>query len=453
MHKLLMVLGLAVAVGGCATDFTADFAADSRYRNEGPGNELYSAETHGATENLRKYFQELASQADLPKPDNPDAGNGFIVQSPDDWNILVRTGMNDIDLRCDNYLTWIDQKRAERIVVNESITAISALTAGILGLAAPETSAISYIALGLGFAGTVYNSYQNSILMGLESSTIKTIVHESRQRLRAEWRKVDFTNKPDVVYALRSYLRICTPQAITLDVNTYSRDGITGKSNRLTDEMKRHAAAVGVIAPKQSAGKSQKRGKVVSPPSYDKVFVLEPGWPPQKVELDELLKYMCFRKTSSRPVFSSDGLPKPELMSSIAIAEDEIYRNAPNDSKRNRKINRNEFDQIVAARTECASKNVQNYHEANQYTRDGTVVGLIEKINRISPDCILKMDETLAVGGRLRARIRQLRAALANNLTDDKNLIGVEEQLTVALSTEIHRLATKTNTTISCNNP
>jgi len=446
MHRSLMVLWLVLAVSGCATNF----ATDSRYRIEGPGTELYSVETPVATDNLRKYIWELAGQADLRSPGNPGAGNEFFQASAGEWNILVRTGMNDIDLRCDNYLTWIDQKRAERIMVNDTITAISALAAGILGLAAPETSAISYIALGLGFAGTVYNSYQNSILMGLESSTIKTIVHERRLSLRAAWSDWDFTDKAAAVYALRSYLRICTPQAITLDVNTYSRDGITGKyTSRLKDEIVREKKGIGKkIEPKDAAGQALDRGLVVSPLRYDKLFF---GWKPQKVELDDLLRGLCYSEKSSGPVFGSDGLPGPRMVTSIAIAEAELYSDKPDHRGRDGKINSSEFTRITQRREDCASINVQNYHEAMQYDRPERVIGLIEQINDISPVCIATTGESLVVGGTLRARIRQLRTELANMLRSDERLIGVEEQLTVALTRAINELSEASKT--RCTNP
>mgnify|MGYP001469415169 CR=1 FL=1 len=447
MHKLLMVLGLAVAVSGCAT-----FESDSRYRNEGPGNDLYSVEMPEATKNLQNYFQELAKQADLQSPP-PDAGYGPIVTSPSDWDILVRTGMNDIDLRCDNYLTWIDKKRAERGIVNETITAISALTAGILGIAAPETTAISYIALGLGFTGSVYNAYQNSILMGLESSTIKAVVHERSQRLRAKWSQVAFNNKPDTVYALRSYLRICTPQAITLDVNTYTRDGITGDNRgRLEKEIKWQAAAVRTgeeIKANDPVTPPPRPNVLMSPPAYGMLFE---GWKPQKGELKDLLTAICFSETPSRLVFRPDGTPGPEMKSAVIIAESEFYYKSPLHQKPNGKIDKTEFDQMVAATKDCASINAQNYHEAMQYDLPLRVKGLIRKLNRIEsldggpPKKCIAETETLAVSGTLRQRIKALRAALANSaaankLTADKDLIGIEEQLTVALTVAIDELA------------
>jgi len=435
-----MVLWLAFAVGGCATNF----ATDSRYRNEGPGNQLYSIETPVATENLRKYFVELARQADLPTTQNTGAGEEVIVLPATNWDILVRTGMNDIDLRCDNYLTWIDQKRTERILVNETITAISTLAAGVLGLAAPETSALSYVALGLGFVGTVYNSYQNSILMGLESSTIKTIVHERRLTLRAEWRQVSFTNKPDAVYALRSYLRICTPQAITMDVNTYSRYGITGRGTPLRAEIQQQAEAMG-LNPRQSVITPPIRGDVESPLAYDKVFVLTPGWNPQEKELGKLLKAICYDERSAGPVFGADGRPGRRMATSIAIAEAEYYSKRPDDRRRDGKIDQVEYDQLVLQTKDCANIRAQNYHEAKQYHLPLQVDGLIDKINRISRACIPK-DATLVVGSPLRVRIKQLRAEHTNALSEDKNLSGVDEQLTVALTREINRLSAKSET-------
>lgn len=255
-HFLILA---TVMVSGCNP------LEDNRFRTEGPGVDLMSSRTKQARVDLTQYLNELCLQGSA----NINSGKGCApFTTANHWRELVFTGFNDIDLRCDDYMRWLDQIRSEKQFVNEGSNAIKTLLGGVLGIAVPETIAINYINLALGFATDTYNSYHNTILLGMESSTVKTIVYERRAKLRQEFRDDNFSFKPDAVYALRTYLRACMPQTIVMDVNTFTRSIATGDKNPLDASTERDAAGVmGRTVPKSTekagSGTGTSRGGAV----------------------------------------------------------------------------------------------------------------------------------------------------------------------------------------------
>ena len=136
MRALLIVLGLLV-LSAC------DLARESAFRQAGPGLELFQEDMPATSVALSAYFDELCNQSGFatdascpPAPSLTGTASPLLEE-------LVSTGYNDIDARCDEYLQWIDNKRAERLLVDETTIALGALLGGILGIAAPETEALA----------------------------------------------------------------------------------------------------------------------------------------------------------------------------------------------------------------------------------------------------------------------------------------------------------------------
>jgi hypothetical protein len=65
-------------------------------------------------------------------------------------------------------------------------------------------------------------------LFEIEGSTVETIVIGRRLAFREAFADAVVRFKPDAVKILRDYLRICTPYAIKMSVNSYSRAHLTG---------------------------------------------------------------------------------------------------------------------------------------------------------------------------------------------------------------------------------
>src|SRR5262249_27269073 len=77
--------------------------SDTDYAREGIGVELSRSALPTQTELQNIYLANLCQQASsslLPIE--------CTAIAPNQWPLIVQAGMNDIDLRCDAYLTWLD---------------------------------------------------------------------------------------------------------------------------------------------------------------------------------------------------------------------------------------------------------------------------------------------------------------------------------------------------------
>src|SRR5215510_11694537 len=115
MHALGRFIALAVAVlsvAGC------DPVVERRYVNEGAGVDLYTADRAGQVELLNQYVSFICQQA------GSNCGG--------DWPTFVQAGMNDIDLRCDGFLTWLDARRRDKEPILAEISAINTAVHSIM---------------------------------------------------------------------------------------------------------------------------------------------------------------------------------------------------------------------------------------------------------------------------------------------------------------------------------
>lgn len=226
------------------------------YLKNGIGNDLYSSDLRRATENLDIYLGFICHQAGIVAP---TADDGFPrCRSPmqtTEWTLLVQTGFNDIDRRCDAYLAWLESVRHRDRFYSSQLNQIGRLTNAILLATSPaDAIAIGIVAEAFGYGQSLFNDYQTRIMLGYESSTIKTIVSERRLDFRLKLVGERFTNKPGVVYVLRSYLRICMPYTITMDANTYARASASGAPalTRANDPELVRQSILGVIIPESA---------------------------------------------------------------------------------------------------------------------------------------------------------------------------------------------------------
>jgi hypothetical protein len=209
LSRALAACVLSVAVAGC---------------NTGIGPDLYSPDMAQATRNLEAYLGYLCEQADISlAPQCPDG------MGRSGWSLVVATGMNDIDRRCDEYLAWIDAQRVRRQFVGTEFGHIRTLVSGIFGIVGTAPGTVAIVGLALGFAQDTYNAFYNRIVFEIEGSTVETIVIGRRLDFREQFADGGVSFKPDAVKVLRDYLRICTPYAIKMSVNTYSRSRVTGE--------------------------------------------------------------------------------------------------------------------------------------------------------------------------------------------------------------------------------
>jgi hypothetical protein len=383
-----LVAALSFAVSAC------DPATDYRYRTQGVGLSLYNEQTKRNTENLNKYFQSLCLQAGYSMNKCAPGGDSNPANYPK-WGILVETGYNDIDFKCDSYLSWIDGKRTEKLFVDRSTIALGTLLGGTLAVASAGQDAIAYVALALGFVSNVYDGYQNSLLLGLEGSTIKEIVNQRRLLHREQFKTRRYINRPEAVFALRKYLTYCTPQSILTDVNSFSRDGVLGNTGTALRAAQRNAQ---LLPTSNSLAGPTTRRDPAALPTTPEIFK-GPGFGKEHV--------MALQKASC---VAQDGKPGKDTKFAIYILEQAI-----SGFDKDGKISGTEWPLVL--QTECNSA-FKNYYESITFGPDG------------GADFGKNIVIQLAVGGHIKSDLsgktladKDVRSAIAS-LRDDLKAKG-----------------------------
>ncbi|PWV99208.1 hypothetical protein DFR52_104501 [Hoeflea marina] len=193
------------------------------YLTSGIGTELSGTNLAAAETLQNRYFGYLCRQASaIAVPDTT-----CLVS---DWNLIAAQGMNDIDRRCDAYLQWLDNRKRSKGPWVSQIGDTAAATNSILSLVSPGSKAITIVAQAFQLVTKSVENYHSRLLLEVESSTVNSIVLQSRQNFRQylidNHRKA--TNKPEAEYILRAYTRLCLPFAIEAKVNDYSTLGSLG---------------------------------------------------------------------------------------------------------------------------------------------------------------------------------------------------------------------------------
>lgn len=228
--RVVLCIILGVAIAGCTAN------PNSR-QFVGAGVDLYTARTDRDTERLQAYIHALCRQAGLAVV--REQGTYCPSQMPGNYYpVLVRTGFNDIDLRCDRYLNYIDVKRIEALQFKGGLSA----TQTLLGVVSSGDT-LRYVVAAFGFADSIYDRANISMLAALESSTIKTLVYKRQKAFRAESAARPAGDRAAMIFALRNYLAICTPQTIVLKANTFSRDPASGTDAAIREDYKEQFAA------------------------------------------------------------------------------------------------------------------------------------------------------------------------------------------------------------------
>jgi hypothetical protein len=210
------VLFASITATGC------NLQNDMRFANEGVGTNLYSTDVRRQTQIQQLYYGYLCGQANLPLAGTSPEGLpvcDFPVFATLHWNSLVQAGMNDIDTRCDAYLSWYDSRKRSQQPVISQINTTARLVNAILLAYAPTSAAIGVVAEAFGFAQATVNNYHSRLLYEIDTSTLQALVLGNQRSFREGIVELKFQTKPAVEHALRSYLRICMPFSIETEVN------------------------------------------------------------------------------------------------------------------------------------------------------------------------------------------------------------------------------------------
>lgn len=204
-----------MATAGC------DPRLESHYFREGIGTDLNRPELAEATQILSLYVGHICKQAGLDiAPDEPAAsctGRHFTAQ---EWVQFVKAGMNDIDLRCDAYLAWLDDRRRGAQPAIQQISSLRTLAQTVLDATGVGPHPMTIVGNAFGFASATFTNVNSRLLLEVNHSTVQSVVHKGQEDFRYRQEYVGVDNRADAIYFLRAYLRICMPFTIETDINT-----------------------------------------------------------------------------------------------------------------------------------------------------------------------------------------------------------------------------------------
>lgn len=206
-------VGLALLAGGCNS-------LEGRFVREGIGTDLYTPDVVDGAKLQQVYVGYICQQAGLAFDQD---GDSLVCREPPvsrGWGVFVQAGMNDIDRRCDAYLTWLDNKRRQIGPIHQQILDTEGATLAIIAASvADPTKAIAVVAAAFGFASHSFTNFNSRFLFEVEKSTVQSVVLTRQQKYR-ETLPVIIDNRPAAIYALRQYLRLCMPMTIETQINT-----------------------------------------------------------------------------------------------------------------------------------------------------------------------------------------------------------------------------------------
>jgi hypothetical protein len=209
--RLVACLALGLAIAGCNV-------IESHYFREGIGPNLYTAEGDEVTRLQQLYIAHICQQAGLSRDGMTCADMGFQDKA---WAVFVQAGMNDIDRRCDAYLTWLDDKKRGKEPLLKQLLAMSGATAAILKATDAGATPIALAAIAFNLASETITNVSSRLVHEIDSRTVNAIVLDNQQtyRQRVLDRINDIDNGPAAMYLLRGYLRICLPFAIETSIS------------------------------------------------------------------------------------------------------------------------------------------------------------------------------------------------------------------------------------------
>lgn len=184
-----------------------DPTVERRYVNEGAGVDLYTSDRAAQLALLSDYEQFICTQLGQACP----AG---------DWGTFVQAGMNDIDQRCDGFLTWLDAQRRDREPVIAEISAINTAVHAVMTVTGSNPQSLDIVTAAFGLASASYTNWNSRLLIAANQSTVQEIVYKSQGDYRDKIKTYSVTDQPTAIYLLRNYLRLCMPITIEASINT-----------------------------------------------------------------------------------------------------------------------------------------------------------------------------------------------------------------------------------------
>jgi hypothetical protein len=236
---LVASVALALMAGACKS------ISDTDYAREGIGVELSRSMLPSQTALQNAYLDNLCQQT------SPSLLPGIPCTdiSPNQWPLIVQAGMNDIDLRCDAYLTWLDDLRRSSGPILQQITDTGTATELILAATGVGPKQMAIVGAAFGLAYNTFTNVNHRLLVDVDKTTVQAVVYGRRGEYRKDLAKFPpISNRPAAIHALRQYLTICLPITIETEINAtvtvFQQTGGQVNSAPVVDSMTVPAATV-----------------------------------------------------------------------------------------------------------------------------------------------------------------------------------------------------------------
>ena len=322
------------------------------------------------------------------------------------WSLIVQAGMNDIDQRCDAYLAWLDDRRRSHAPLLAEVSAVRTATTSIMAFSGVEKGAVAISVVGeaFGLATNTFNNLHSRLLLEVNQATVQSVVVNRRNGYRLDIMRVDISNRPAAVHALRSYLNICMPFTIETDINTTvtafqfgGPDALIRPPLNSPDTVKGSVVHTAVaVAPRQSIAPPS-RAPAPAIPEFAEIFE------EYNPKVDTLSRLKLIQKALCVPD-SEIGKIGPLTKAHIGIFE-ETYPPSRRSARLNGKLDEDEITAILGQKGTCGGIG-SNYFERQTFTSTATLSQLIGDLQRFDAGKNLTTASTVA---DMRAAIRAVR--------------------------------------------
>jgi hypothetical protein len=202
VFRLVAWMAIALVAASCSNPIL-----ERRYINEGAGVDLNSGDAVNQIALLNQYISYICTQM---------GQETCVVGS----QTFVLAGMNDIDQRCDGYLTWLDARRRDQAPVLAEISAIQGATHDIMAITGSSVKSLNIVTTAFALASATYTNWNSRLLISVNQSTVQEVVYNSQWKYRERIKTAIVPDQPTAIYLLRNYLRLCMPITIEASINT-----------------------------------------------------------------------------------------------------------------------------------------------------------------------------------------------------------------------------------------
>lgn len=410
-----------------------DPALEQKYYKEGIGTEIARPDIATVTALQDLYLSELCRQTGMvPMVDGVCSPVGLTPN----WGVIVEAGMNDIDARCDAYLAWLDDKRRSQEPILSEINAVQTTSQALMRVAGVGADPITMVGLAFGLASNTFTNIRSRLLLEANHSTVQSIVLSRQKEYRDGLMKQRIVTRAEAVYAMRSYLRICMPMTIEMQINTtitiYEQAGVPGiamkRDNPLIDPRTVTRTAP-VVAP-LTAGQQITKRTHVPPPSdvLDLSAIATAGNKllTTRTDLQTIQDHMCGIPATER------GTVGKATLFNVLLFEALAYPNQKKVNARRDKLLDPDETTTINGSGACP-KGAKNYFEKIIFPEGengkATAQDFAEYLNKAQPERSVDPKSVTSLED-LRLKIAAVRASPPANVVFTKYAIDVSTQVT-----------------------